>query len=301
MLGFSANQFWETLGIMGTHSVSMAHGADSANRRLVRFFGICLSSLVFVYALLAVRLFIEGEAFAATDWVLIALRVLLGAAALVMVIYPPWLAGRLEHQIDQMGGLFEDQFLTASAKEKIRLIVLVTMVSLLLELVMIRWLASVFPVFSFFKNFTLLACFLGLGAGYAVAEKQPCAPALVLPMLALFVAVITLLRYDLGAGNGLFTALPMHEQATVGVPTEGPSWIELLQQGGPVYMLLAMSFVLCACICYPVGQLCGKLLQSTDALRAYGLNLVGSIVGVMVLFVMSLFWLPPVVWFTAVG
>jgi len=51
-----------------------------------------------------------------------------------------------------------------------RLIVLVTMVSLLLELVMIRWLASVFPVFSFFKNFTLLACFLGLGAGYAVSD-----------------------------------------------------------------------------------------------------------------------------------
>ena len=92
-----------------------------------------------------------------------------------------------------MGRLFEDGIATSSTREKIVLIVLVTMISLLLELVMIRWLASVFPVFSFFKNFTLLACFLGLGAGYAVAEKQPCAPALVLPMLALFVAVITLL------------------------------------------------------------------------------------------------------------
>ena len=49
-----------------------------------------------------------------------------------------------------------------------------------------------------------------------------------------------------------------------------------------------MSFVLCACICYPVGQLCGKLLQSTDSLKAYSLNLIGSILGVMVLFVMSL-------------
>ena len=92
-----------------------------------------------------------------------------------------------------MGGLFETGYGNTSTSEKIRLIVLVTMVSLLLELVMIRWLASVFPVFSFFKNFTLLACFLGLGAGYAVAEKQPCTPALVLPMLALFVGVIVLL------------------------------------------------------------------------------------------------------------
>jgi hypothetical protein len=64
--------------------------------------------------------------------------------------------------------------------------------------------------FSFFKNFTLLACFLGLGGGNAVAEKQPCASALVLPMLASFVGVITLLRYDVGANTDVFSALPMH-------------------------------------------------------------------------------------------
>ncbi|QDW40285.1 hypothetical protein FFI89_026055 [Bradyrhizobium sp. KBS0727] len=274
---------------------------DEANRRMVRFFGICLGILVFAYALLSFRLFLERGAFGAADLLLMSARALLGVAALLVLLNPGWLARRLDREVELMGKLFEDGFASAGTRERIRLIVLVTMVSLLLELVMIRWLASVFPVFSFFKNFTLLACFLGLGAGYAVAEKQPCAPALVLPMLALFVAVITLLRYDLGAGNGLFTALPMHEQSTVGVATEGPSWIELLQQGGPVYMLLAISFVLCACICYPVGQLCGKLLHSADALKAYGLNLVGSIVGVLVLCAMSLFWLPPVVWFTAVG
>jgi len=274
---------------------------DEANRRMVRFFGICLGILVFAYALLSFRLFLERGAFGAADLLLMSARALLGVAALLVLLNPGWLARRLDREVELMGKLFEDGFASAGTRQRIRLIVLVTMVSLLLELVMIRWLASVFPVFSFFKNFTLLACFLGLGAGYAVAEKQPCAPALVLPMLALFVAVITLLRYDLGAGNGLFTALPMHEQSTVGVATEGPSWIELLQQGGPVYMLLAISFVLCACICYPVGQLCGKLLHSADALKAYGLNLVGSIVGVLVLCAMSLFWLPPVVWFTAVG
>jgi spermidine synthase len=274
---------------------------DEANRRLVRFFGICLGILVFAYATLSFRLFLERGTFDAADLLLMSARALLGVAAILVIVNPGWLARPLDRQVELMGKLFEDGFANAGTRERIRLIVLVTMVSLLLELVMIRWLASVFPVFSFFKNFTLLACFLGLGAGYAVAEKQPCAPALVLPMLALFVAVITLLRYDVGAGNALFTAIPMHEQTTVGVPTEGPGWIALLQQGGPVYMLLAMSFMLCACICYPVGQLCGKLLHSADALKAYGLNLVGSILGVLVLCAMSLFWLPPVVWFTAVG
>jgi len=60
----------------------------------------------------------------------------------------------------------------------------------------------------------------------------------------------------------------------------------------PVYFLLGASFILCACICYPVGQLCGKLLHSSNSLNAYGLNLMGSILGVVALFVMSLYWLP---------
>ncbi len=287
---------------MDSHSVSMVHVNEDANRRLVRFFSICLSSLVFVYSLVAVRLFVEGDAFGLSDWFLIGLRVLLGVAALVVVIYPAWLARPLERQIELMGSLFEGEFASTSTSEKIRLIVLVTMVSLLLELIMIRWLASVFPVFSFFKNFTLLACFLGLGAGYAVAEKQ---------------------RLRAGAGAADARAVRRHHHAAAlrrrhhhrfllrrcrcrsrprsAIWMDRLDWLTLIQQSVPLYLLLGMSFVLCACICYPVGQLCGKLLGSTDALKAYGLNLLGSIVGVMVLFVMSLFWLPPAVWFTAVG
>jgi spermidine synthase len=286
---------------MGTQSIDVEHAGDDANRRLVRFFSICLGSLALVYSLLSLRLFLEHGTFQMADFVLTLLRVSLGVAALLIIFYPPWLARPLERQIDLMGSLFEDGFVSSTTREKIRLIVLVTMVSLLLELVMIRWLASVFPVFAFFKNFTLLACFLGLGAGYAVAEKQPCAPALVLPMLALFVGIITLLRYDLGGANELFAGLPMSEQTAIHIWMDRLSWLKMVQQSVPLYLLLGMSFVLCACICYPVGQLCGKLLQSTDALKAYGLNLVGSIVGVMVLFVMSLFWLPPTIWFTAVA
>lgn len=283
----------ESAGI-GDHDASR----ENANHRLVRFFCISFGALVVTYSLIALRLAFESVQVTPTDVVLSMVRTLLGLAALTILVYPRRLAEPLGRYIAQLGTDFENSFATVSVKDKVRLIVLVTMVSLLLELVMIRWLASIFPVFSFFKNFTLLACFLGLGAGYAVSDKQPCAPALVLPMLALFISVITLLRYDVSAECGIFVGLPMLEQTSIGIHMDRLDRLALLAQSIPVYLLLAMSFVMCACICYPVGQLCGKLLYSTEPLKAYGLNLIGSILGVLALFGMSLFWLPPVIWFT---
>lgn len=256
--------------------------SDNPNRSLVRIFSLSLGGLLFAYAAIAAYNLAAGEGINTTDLSAGVLRIGLGLALGVLFCWG-WLAEPFERQVGRMGAAFESDYANLDAKTKIRSIVLVTMLSLLLELVLIRWLASVFPVFSFYKNFTMLACFLGLGAGYAVAERKPCAPALVLPMLALFVGVITLLRYDTGIGYLIFSV----------------GWLSTFDL--PVYFLLGASFILCACICYPVGQLCGKLLHSSNSLNAYGLNLMGSILGVVALFVMSLYWLPPVIWFGAMG
>jgi spermidine synthase len=256
--------------------------SDNPNRSLVRIFCLSLGGLLFAYAAIAAYNLVAGEGVNTTDLSAGVLRIGLGLALGVLFCWG-WLAEPFERQVGLMGTAFESDYANLDAKTKIRSIVLVTMLSLLLELVLIRWLASVFPVFSFYKNFTMLACFLGLGAGYAVAERKPCAPALVLPMLALFVGAIMLLRYDTGIAYLIFSV----------------GWLSTFDL--PVYFLLGASFILCACICYPVGQLCGKLLHSSNSLNAYGLNLMGSILGVVALFVMSLYWLPPVIWFGAMG
>jgi len=256
--------------------------SDNPNRSLVRIFCLSLGGLLFAYAAIAAYNLVAGEGVNTTDLSAGVFRIGLGLALGVLFCWG-WLAEPFERQVGLMGTAFESDYANLDAKTRIRSIVLVTMLSLLLELVLIRWLASAFPVFSFYKNFTMLACFLGLGAGYAVAERKPCAPALVLPMLALFVGAITLLRYDTGVGYLIFSV----------------GWLSMFDL--PVYFLLGASFILCACICYPVGQLCGKLLHSSNSLNAYGLNLMGSILGVVALFVMSLYWLPPVIWFGAMG
>src|ERR1700754_2307547 len=257
--------------------------SHNPNRSLVHIFCLSLSGLLVLYSTIAVYDLVTRDGATAAELATGVVRIALGLLALAALFGWSQLAKPLQRQVGLMGAAFEADYAGLSTKSRIRLIVLVTMLSLLLELVLIRWLASVFPVYSFYKNFTMLACFLGLGAGYAVAERQPCAPALVLPMLALFVGVITLLRYDTGALYLIFSV----------------GWLSTFDL--PVYFLLGASFIVCACICYPVGQLCGKLLHSSNSLNAYSFNLGGSILGVIALFVMSLYWTPPVIWFAATG
>src|SRR5262249_56088563 len=68
-------------------------------------------------------------------------------------------------------------------------------VGLFVELTIIRWHASTFPLFAYYKNVSLLAAFLGLGIGYALGKRRPVLTPLVLPALAVQFIVLQTLRY----------------------------------------------------------------------------------------------------------
>jgi hypothetical protein len=66
--------------------------------------------------------------------------------------------------------------------------------SLFLELCIIRWQSSVLPFFAFYKNFSLLTCFVGLGLGYALAARDRIPLVIVLPLLAWQFGFMTIVR-----------------------------------------------------------------------------------------------------------
>ena len=202
---------------MGTHHV----GGEHRNRGdqiagLSGFSCICLGTLFFAYSVLAFRVLLERGTFGALDLFLISVRLVLSGMVLLVVVDPPWLARRLDRQIDLMGSLFEQAFANSSTKEKIRLIVLVTMVSLLLELVMIRWLASVFPVFSLLQEFHAAGLLPGPGRGV-----RRCGQAALRPGAGVADACPVCRRHHAAAlryrrGERFLCASPMHEQTSVG-------------------------------------------------------------------------------------
>jgi Spermine/spermidine synthase domain len=169
-------------------------------------------------------------------------------------------------------------------------------VSLFLELSIIRWQATVFPFFSFYKNLSLLSCFAGLGLGYATSKSNRIPLFLTLPLLCWQFLLMLAMRYGMSYQQvqSLYV-LPFREQLNMGYRHIGEYY-----QGLQSYFVLSVIFLLTALTFLPIGQLCGCLMERREKLEAYGLNLLGSLAGVLLMFLVSAFWTPPTVWFLIV-
>jgi spermidine synthase len=216
---------------------------------------------------------------------------LYGVAALAAIVGLYLLLRKLEPHIlkeslDQAAFLenIPDRFLSLAIAGSASL-------SLLLELAVIRWQGTIFEFFAFYKNYGLLACFAGLGLGYALSRSKGGIPLiLTLPLLAWQFGLLIALRWGLPQRPYSLETIPFREQLNMGLTA---TWDQI----GVVYLLLTVVFLLTALAFIPVGQLCGKLMERKGQLPAYGFNLLGSLAGVLLMFLVSFLWTPPVVWF----
>jgi spermidine synthase len=162
-------------------------------------------------------------------------------------------------------------------------------VGLYLELVIIRFHGSCFQLFAFFKNFSLLSCFLGLGIGYARGRKATLYTPLVLPMLAVQGLLLHVLRF-----SGIEQVLhnPISEHLALGL-NQSQDVIDAATAAG----FLLFIFTFNALTFIPLGQVSARLMERRSRLRAYGWNLAGSLAGIAIFYAISLAWAPPAVWF----
>jgi SAM-dependent methyltransferase len=214
------------------------------------------------------------------------------AALMVIIALRPLLMG-LEPLIDAAARR-QAEFLDSIPYRYIGLAIFTSAaLSLFLELSIIRWQATVSELFAFYKNFSLLACFAGLGLGYALGSRKSIPLFLTVPIFCWQFVLMLGLRYGLSENDRQsLKMLPFSEQLSMGLPV-----VDTLFSSFQTYLLLALVFLLTALAFIPIGQLCGCLLEKREKLSAYGLNLAGSVVGVLLMFLLSAFWTPPVLWF----
>lgn len=166
-------------------------------------------------------------------------------------------------------------------------------VGLFAELMIIRTHASYFQLFAYFKNVSLLSCFLGLGVGYSRGEKRCVAVALALPLLAAQTGLMFLLRHS---GLADYLQNPVSEQLTLGMRQAGA-----LAQMLTAYGFLAVVFLFNALAFVPLGHLASMLMLRRPGLVSYGWNLAGSLAGIALFSLLSFGWTSPAVWFAVLG
>jgi spermidine synthase len=180
-----------------------------------------------------------------------------------------------------------------------RQLILISLLSLFVEMLMIRWVSSEIRIFAYFKNFVLIACFLGFGLGAYLCRRRVQLMAMTAPLLLLTV----ILKAPLSPLRRSIDALPQMLGASVevhvwGVPAMPTSWVG---------MLLALSFVvplfaLIATFFIPFGQLVGWCLENApNGVAAYSVNVLASLAGIAGFTLLCFFHQPPWVWFLVAG
>jgi hypothetical protein len=201
--------------------------------------------------------------------------------------------------------------MTRFTPSKVRLF-LISAIALYTEVALIRWMSAEIRMFAYLKNFTLFACFLGLGLGMmrrgrGWAEKLLPILMAVIALILAFAPQLHLTRLffpDVGVyqwGGNLRSpqllpaarALPVLGAVLRHVPDTIVPWVL------GVFALIVGSALFCLmlAIFYRIGMVVGEHLDSAGPpLQSYTLNLAGSLAGTLAFTALVFLSLPPWVW-----
>ena len=175
---------------------------------------------------------------------------------------------------------------TDKPRERIRLF-LASFLGLFIELAFIRFIPAHVQVVGYYTNLVLIASFLGLGLGFLVSHSNFRLERFLLPLLLVTVIVVRLFANVVVLNPG---------------DTDEPLWLffyeateQLTEMSiGPVVLI---HFLLVSLTLMPVGQVMGRLFVRLPRLKAYALDLGGSLFGVVFFGMLSSFCTPPIIWF----
>jgi spermidine synthase len=170
---------------------------------------------------------------------------------------------------------------TPAAKGYALRLFLLSFLILYIELIFIRWLSSYVLYLGYFTNFVLLGAFLGIGAGVLLSKRETKLIDWVPVLIFLLISIILLTGAQVN---------PAMEGTIYFTNTLGA--IKL-----PATVLLPIIFIGTTVVFTALSQELGILLEQFEPLRAYGLNISGSLAGIASFTLLSFFSLPAWVWF----
>jgi spermine/spermidine synthase len=158
-------------------------------------------------------------------------------------------------------------------------LVSLSMLTLFLELALIRWTAANNVHLANIPNFVLLASFLGIGVGFLRARSSPNLFPLAPATLAVLVAFALIFPVKL-------------------VTLRGPHEFEGLSGHHPLsqWVSLPVIFALVVLVMAGLGQALARSFAQFKPLDAYRFDIIGSIGGIALFSTLSFVGLPPIAW-----
>ncbi len=169
------------------------------------------------------------------------------------------------------------------------------MAALFWELVLIRWLGASIRIVAYFSNLVLISAFFGLGVG-ALATRYPVRLERLIAPLA---ALVTMLGVWLGR---LWHPNPSGRDeyiwigAPLGIASPGAEASRIVSVG----LVLVLVYGATAAVFAAFGQYLGRLFRTHPPLRAYSMEVAGSLAGIGLFALLSWWQTSPAAWF-AVG
>src|SRR5919106_5056171 len=164
---------------------------------------------------------------------------------------------------------------------------------LFLEIALIRWMPAYIRLLAYFSNFILLAAFLGCGLGCLLARTRRNLFAFFPLVQLIVIAAVDRLRLEVAVPSTTSLYFSSGTSDAV-VPVEST-------------LLLPLLFVVVAVLFVTVAQRMARELEQAaripergsegHPLRAYAVNLLGSLTGVAAFALMSWLQAPPSAWF----
>jgi SAM-dependent methyltransferase len=164
---------------------------------------------------------------------------------------------------------------------------IVSLLTLFLELLLIRWISTEVRIFAYAGNLVLLACFLGIGAGCYRAHRE----ANVLLTMAMLVLIALAVRSApflqiTEMLSGFSDSLIWFQ------PSKGNLFFAL--QG---ICLTVFLFIMVLASFVPLGQMLGNMIEShRNTIIAYSINIAGSLAGIWCFSLLSFYYTPPWLW-----
>ncbi|MBA3778718.1 MAG: spermidine synthase [Chloroflexi bacterium] len=153
---------------------------------------------------------------------------------------------------------------------------------LFVELLLIRWIPANVTYIGFFSNFLLMASFLGIGLGILLGRRGrrlPFSPFALLLLVVVGIIIRAQLNVQLNSQDELFFGLAESRSADV-------NFLVL-----PLVVLLVTALM--AALALPLGP----LLKSMPPLKAYAVDIAGSMAGIAGFTALAASGTNPVVWF----